>query len=50
MVESNIVRSLRTIGDYGGAAIELAAPRGAGEAAAVVVQGFDGRILGAARL
>ena len=51
LVESNIVRSSQTIGDYyEGATIELAASRGAGEAAAVVVQGSDGRILGAARL
>lgn len=50
LLESNVVRSLRTIGDYDGTPVELSAQRGAGEEAAVVVQGYDGRILGAARL
>jgi len=50
LVESNIVRSLRTIGEYSGAPAQLPAQRGAGEDAAVVIQGYDGRILGAARL
>ena len=50
LVESNVVRSLRTVGDYAGVPLDLATRRGAGEAAAVVIQGFDGRILGAARL
>jgi hypothetical protein len=50
LVESNIVRSLKTIGAYDGAPIELSAALDAGERAAVVIQGYDGRILGAARL
>ncbi len=50
LVESNIVRSLETIGSYDGAAVTLSAARGAGADAAVIVQGYDGRILGAARL
>ena len=50
LVESNIVRSLRTIGEYDGAPVQLPAQCGAGEDAAVVIQGYDGRILGAARL
>ena len=50
LVESNIVRSLQTIGAYDGAPITLTASRGAGAEAAVVIQGYDGRVLGAARL
>ena len=50
LTESNIVRSLRTVGQFEGQALQLAAPAGAGEDAAVIVQGYDGRILGAARL
>lgn len=50
LVESNVVRSLRAIGAYDGAALTVAAPAGAGEEAAVIVQAADGRILGAARL
>ena len=50
LVESNIVRSLKTVGAYDGAAIQLSASAGAGEAAAVVIQSYDGRIIGAARL
>ena len=50
LTESNIVRSLKVIGRYDGASVTLSAPRGAGTGAAVLVQGADGRILGAARL
>ena len=50
LTESNIVRSMRVIGSYDGAAVSVSAPRGAGADAAVLVQGNDGRILGAARL
>ncbi len=50
LVESNVVRSLRVVGSYDGAPLTLDAPAGGGEAAAVIVQGADGRILGAARL
>ena len=50
LVESNIVRSLQTVGAYDGAPITLTAARGAGAEAAIVIQGYDGRILGAARL
>ena len=50
LTESNIVRSMRTIGAYSGAALEISAPRGAGEDAAVIVQAADGHIIGAARL
>ena len=50
LTESNIVRSIKVIGGYDGAAVSVSAPRGAGADAAVLVQGADGRILGAARL
>ena len=50
LVESNIVRSLKTIGTYDGAPIQISSSTEAGEAAAVVIQGYDGHILGAARL
>ena len=50
LIESNIVRSMRVIGDYAGTAIELTSARGAGQDEAVIVQAPDGRILGAARL
>ena len=50
LTESNIVRSMKVIGSYDGAALSLNTSRGAGADAAVLVQGGDGRILGAARL
>ena len=50
LTESNIVRSIRTVGDYDGAATKISAARGEGTEAAVIVQARDGRILGAARL
>lgn len=50
LTESNIVRSMKVIGNYDGAAVSVSAPLGSGADAAVLVQGTDGRILGAARL
>ncbi len=50
LTESNIVRSMKVIGNYDGAAVSVSAPLGFGADAAVLVQGTDGRILGAARL
>ncbi len=50
LTESNIVRSMKVIGSFDGAAVSVNAPRGAGADAAVLVQGADGRILGAGRL
>lgn len=50
LTESNIVRSMKVIGSYEGAAVSVNAARGAGSDAAVLVQSADGRILGAARL
>lgn len=49
LTESNIVRSMRTVGEYNGSPMQLSAPRGAGQADAVIIQAGDGRILGAAR-
>lgn len=50
LTESNIVRSIRVVGRFDGAPITLETARGAGADAAVLVQGSDGRVLGAARL
>ena len=50
LTESNIVRSLRPIGTYDGAGMQVSVGTGAGQDAAVIVQSSDGRILGAARL
>ena len=50
LIEANIVRSLAVAGTWTGPALQLAAALPAGEAAAVLLQGEDGRILGAARL
>ena len=50
LIESDIVRSLRTIGDYAGRPAELSARPGAGARIAVLVQAPDGHIINAARL
>ena len=50
LTESNIVRSMKVIGSYDGAAVSVSAARGAGSDAAVLVQDADGRIIGAGRL
>ena len=50
LTESNIVRSMRSIGEYTGAPLTVSAPRGSGQDTAVIVQATDGRIIGAARL
>jgi hypothetical protein len=50
LTEANIVRSLREVGAWNGAALALAEAAPAGEDAAVILQAPDGRILGAARL
>ena len=49
LTESNIVRSLATIGSWHGAALHIAAPLPAGEQFAVLLQAADGRMLMAAR-
>ena len=50
LTESNIVRSMRVIGTYDGAPIQVSEGAGAGQDAAVIVQSRDGSIIGAARL
>lgn len=48
--QANIVRSLRDLGRWSGSAATFASARPEGEAAALLLQSDDGRILGAARL
>ncbi|MGN6581928.1 MAG: DUF1223 domain-containing protein [Bordetella sp.] len=48
--ESNVVRSIQTVGDWTGAALTLQFAAPAGERAAVLVQSPDGAIVGAARI
>ena len=47
--ESNIVRSLATVGGWQGLPLQLTAPLPAGEAVCALLQAPDGRILAAAR-
>ena len=48
--ESNVVRSVREVGDWQGKALHISEKFPDGEDAAVIVQATDGRIVGAARL
>lgn len=48
--QGNVVRSFMPIADWRGAALELTAAAPAGEAAAILLQAEDGRIIGAAVL
>ncbi len=48
--ESNVVRSVREVGDWQGKALHISEKFPDGEEAAVIVQAPDGRIVGAARL
>jgi hypothetical protein len=48
--ESNVVRSVREVGDWQGKALHISEKFPDGEEAAVLVQAPDGRIVGAARL
>ncbi len=50
LVESNVVRSMRTIGTYTGAPLRISAPQGVGDDTAAIIQSSDGRIIGAGRL
>ena len=50
LVESNIVRSLRVVGSYDGAPVDLSAQAGDGAGTAVIVQSADGSIVAAAHL
>ncbi|UPJ53383.1 DUF1223 domain-containing protein [Bradyrhizobium sp. 200] len=47
MTETNVVRSFRSIANWNGAAIHLEEDRPAGERFAVLLEGEDGRIVGA---
>ena len=50
LLESNIVRSLKPIGAWSGASLDLHAQTPPGQSFAVLLQADNGRILGAARL
>ncbi len=50
LTEVNVVRALAPAGAWSGQAVDLVAPRPEGERVAVLLQGEDGRILGAATL
>jgi hypothetical protein len=48
--ESNVVRSIRAIGDWSGAPLKISETFPEGQEAAVILEAPDGRIVGAARL
>jgi len=50
LTHANVVRSAEALGAWQGEAWRLARPRPLGEQAALLLQGADGRILGAARV
>ncbi len=50
LTQVNVVRALSPVGAWTGKATEIVVPRPAGERAAVLLQGEDGRILAAAAL
>ncbi len=50
LTESNVVRSIRPLGEWSGAALSLDEPVPAGQDAAVLLEAPDGAIVGAARL
>jgi hypothetical protein len=47
--ESNVVRSIRSVGDWKGAALRISEKRPEGQDAAVILEAPDGRIVGASR-
>jgi hypothetical protein len=47
--ESNVVRSIRSVGDWKGAALRISEKLPEGEDAAVILEAPDGRIVGASR-
>jgi hypothetical protein len=49
MAEANIVRSFRNVGQWNGAPVHLEAQLPDGEQVAVILEGSDGRIVGASR-
>jgi len=50
LTESNIVRSIRSVGEWTGAPLKLEPASPAGEQAAILIQSPDGAIIGAARV
>jgi hypothetical protein len=48
--ESNIVRSIQTVGEWTGAPLKLESTAPAGDQAAILIQSLDGAIIGAARV
>ncbi|QGZ59450.1 DUF1223 domain-containing protein [Paraburkholderia acidiphila] len=48
--ESNIVRSIQTVGEWTGTSLKLESTTPAGEQAAILIQSADGAIIGAARV
>ncbi|MET1027682.1 MAG: DUF1223 domain-containing protein [Dongiaceae bacterium] len=50
LIESNIVRSIRPIGQWSGALLQLSVPVPDGQEIAVILEAPDGRIVGASRL
>jgi len=50
LTESNIVRSIRSVGEWTGAPLKLESTPPAGEEAAILIQSPDGAIIGAARV
>ena len=50
LTESNIVRSVRSVGQWSGAPLQLSEPVPAGQDVAVLLEAPDGRIVGASRL
>ena len=49
LTESNIVRSIRTVGQWSGVPLALSTPAPEGQAAAVLLEAPDGTIIGASR-
>jgi len=47
--ESNVVRSIRSVGDWTGAALHISEKRPDGQDAAVIIEAPDGRIVGASK-
>ncbi len=50
ILQTNVVRSMRTLGMWSGKPLEFSEAPPAGREVAVIVQRSDGRIIGAARL
>ena len=50
LTEANVVRSMRTVGQWSGARLRISERFPEGQDVAVVLEGPDGRIIGASRL